>query len=217
VQSDDLSVKERAVLFALLGEAREVSNSQLAERAGFRLDGKERRKLNDLKLVDSRRTGRTYAHELTDAGWHWCATELSAGLRGRATSMEGALYAILGGLGRHLDDTGQSLADLFRRRSAAEATSSPHAQDVEKEDVEKLVIEAYHDLAAEPGEFVKVRELRDRLSVIARTDLDSALERMYRAQRVNLVPQDNQQALTDADRQSALRVGGEFKHLLSVR
>lgn len=217
MQSDDLSVKERAVLFALLGEAREVSNSQLAERAGFRLDGKERRKLNDLKLVDSRRTGRTYAHELTDAGWHWCATELSAGLRGRATSMEGALYAILGGLGRHLDDTGQSLADLFRRRSAAEATSSPHAQDVEKEDVEKLVIEAYHDLAAEPGEFVKVRELRDRLSVIARTDLDSALERMYRAQRVNLVPQDNQQALTDADRQSALRVGGEFKHLLSVR
>jgi hypothetical protein len=40
---------------------------------------------------------------------------------------------------------------------------------------------------------------------------------MYRAQRVNLVPQDNQQALTDADRQAALRVGGEFKHLLSVR
>jgi hypothetical protein len=78
-------------------------------------------------------------------------------------------------------------------------------------------MEAYQALAAEPGEFVKVRELRDRLSVIARPDLDSALERMYRAQRVNLVPQDNQQALTDADRQSALRVGGEFKHLLSVR
>jgi hypothetical protein len=212
MQSDDLSVKERAVLFALLGEAREVTNPQLAERAGFRLDGKERRKLNDLKLVDSRRTGRTYAHELTDAGWHWCATELSVGLRGRAASMEGALYAVLGGLGRHLDDTGQSLADIFRRRSADEATSSPQG-----EDVEKLVMEAYHDLAAEPGEFVKVRELRDRLSVIARPDLDSALERMYRAQRVNLVPQHNQQALTDADRQSALRVGGEFKHLLSVR
>jgi hypothetical protein len=50
MQSADLSVKERAVLFALLGEAREVTNSQLADRAGFRLDGKERRKLNDLKL-----------------------------------------------------------------------------------------------------------------------------------------------------------------------
>ncbi|HYZ62974.1 MAG TPA: hypothetical protein VE650_11025 [Acetobacteraceae bacterium] len=212
MQSADLSVKERAVLFALLGEAREVTNSQLADRAGFRLDGKERRKLNDLKLVDSRKAGRAYAHELTDAGWHWCAEELSAGLRGKATSMEGALYAILGGIDRHLNDTGQSLADIFRRRSADEAASSP--QD---EDVEKLVVEAYRDLAAEPGEFVKVRELRGRLSDIARPDLDSALERMYRAQRVNLVPQDNQRALTDADRQSALRVGGEFKHLLSVR
>jgi hypothetical protein len=212
MRPEDLSVKERAVLFALLGEACEVTNPQLAERAGFRLDGKERRKLNDLKLVDSRRTGRTYTHELTDAGWHWCAMELSAGLRGKATSMEGALYAVLGGLARHLDDTGQSLADIFRRRSADEAVSSPQG-----EDVEKLVMDAYRDLAAEPGEFVKLRELRDRLPVIARPDLDVALERLYRAQRVNLIPQANQQALTDADRHSALRVGGEFKHLISVR
>jgi hypothetical protein len=212
MQSDDLSVKERAVLFALMGEAREVTNPQLADRAGFRLDGKERRKLNDLKLVDSRKTGRTYAHELTDAGWHWCATELPAGLRGKATSMEGALYAVLGGLARHLDDTGQSPADIFRR-TTDEATPSPQGE----EDVEKLVTEAYRDLAAEPGEFVKLRQLRDRLSAVARPNLDSALEKMYRAQRVNLVPQANQQALTDADRRSALRVGGEFKHLLSVR
>lgn len=212
MQSDDLSVKERAVLFALLGEAREITNTQLAERAGFRLDGKERRKLNDLKLVESRKTGRAYAHELTDAGWHWCAAELSAGLKGKATSMEGALYAVLGGLGRHLDDTGQSLADIFRWRPADEA--APPRQGA---DVEKLVMEAYHDLAAGPGEFVRLRELRGRLSATARPDLDAALEEMYRAQRVNLVPQSNQRALTDADRQSALRVGGEFKHLLSAR
>lgn len=199
-------------MFALLAEASEVTNPQLAERAGFRLDGKERRKLNDLKLVDSRRTGRSYAHELTDAGWHWCAAELSAGLPGKAASMEGALYAVLGGLGRHLDDTGQSLADIFRRRPADEAAPSQRGGDVEK-----LVMEAYHELAAEPGEFVKLLDLRSRLSAIARPDLDAGLEEMYRAQRVNLIPQSNQQALTDADRQSALRVGGEFKHLLSAR
>src|ERR1700761_7176458 len=93
MQSDDLSVKERAVLFALMAEARELSNSELFERAGFRLDGKERRTLNDRKLVDSRRVGRGYAHELTDAGWDWCATHASSeGPQVRATSMEGALY-----------------------------------------------------------------------------------------------------------------------------
>ena len=86
-QPEDLSVKERAVLFALMGEAREISNPELEERAGFRLDGKERRRLNNLKLVDSRMVRRAYVHELTDAGWHWCATELSVGLHGKVTSI----------------------------------------------------------------------------------------------------------------------------------
>lgn len=214
MRSEDLSVKERAILFALLGEAREVSNPELAARWGFTLTGKERRVLNDRKLVESRRSGRTYAHELSDAGWRWCALELTAGPAGlgrNPASMERALYAVLGGLSRHLEDTGQSLADVFRQRSA-EAPGAPG-----HEDVELLVVDAYRALAAQPGEFVRLRELRERLSFIARADVDSALERMYRAQQVNLVPQENQQVLTEADRSSALRVGDEFKHLLSVR
>src|SRR5260221_12332120 len=125
MQPEDLSVKERAVLFALMGEAREVSNPELAEHAGFRLDGKERRKLNDLKLVASQKTGRTFTHELTDAGWRWCGTQLSAGLPGKASSSEGALYAVLGGLARYLDYTDQSLADLFRQRAANEISEIP--------------------------------------------------------------------------------------------
>jgi hypothetical protein len=91
MQPDDLSAKERAVVFTLMAEAREISNPELAQCAGFRLDGKERRKLNDLKFVDSRKTGRTYTHELTDAGWRWCATQLSAGLPGKASNSEGAV------------------------------------------------------------------------------------------------------------------------------
>jgi hypothetical protein len=215
MQPDDLSVKERAVLLALLGEAREISNPELAERAGFRLDGKERRKLNDLKLVESRKVGRAYAHELTDAGWHWCATELTAEPRGKVTSMEGALYAILGGLARHLEDTGQSLADLFRPRPAQE--SEPPVAAPRDGDITGLIETAYHGLADAPGKFVKISELRTQLSGISRADLNSALEGMYRSQRVNLVPQSNQQALTDADRQAALRIGGEDKHLILVR
>lgn len=209
MRSGDLSVKERAILFALLGEAREVSNPELAQRWGFTLTGKERRTLNQLKLVDSRRAGRTYAHELSDAGWRWCSQELPAGragLRGNPASMERALYAVLSGLSRYLDDTGSSLADVFGQRS----------QSPRHEDVEQLVMSAYRVLAAEPGEFVKLRELRERLSSIERDQLDSALERMYRARQVNLVSQANQQALMDTDRQSALRVGGELKHMISA-
>jgi hypothetical protein len=54
---DELSSKERAAMFALLAEARQLSNPELKERVGFPLDGKERRKLNDLKLVESGKVG----------------------------------------------------------------------------------------------------------------------------------------------------------------
>ena len=205
MQPDDLSAKERAVVFTLMAEAREISNPELAQCAGFRLDGKERRKLNDLKFVDSRKTGRTYTHELTDAGWRWCATQLSAGLPGKASNSEGALYAVLAGLARYLDYTDQSIADLFRQRAASKIN-----------DIDTLIKSAYHRLATEPGEFVKLRELRAQLPDIPRAELDSALERMYRTQQVNLVPQSNQQALTKADRDAALRIGGEAKHMISV-
>jgi hypothetical protein len=39
---------------------------------------------------------------------------------------------------------------------------------------------------------------------------------MFTVRRVNLIPQSNQQALTAADRESALRIGGEHKHLISI-
>jgi hypothetical protein len=209
MQGEDLSVKERAVLFALMGEAREVSNPELAERAGFRLDGKERRRLNGLKLVDSRKVGHAYAHELTDAGWDWCATHSSEGPQGSASSMEGALYAVLGGLARYLEYSEQSLADVFQQRD-------PEAPE-EPRDIAELISAAYRRLASEPGKFVKLRELRAELSDVPRSELDSPLEEMYRAQQVNLVPQANQQALTQADRESALRIGGEAKHMISIR
>jgi hypothetical protein len=78
------------------------------------------------------------------------------------------------------------------------------------------VTAAYRALAAAPGDFVSLRDLRERLADIPRPALDGALAAMFTAQRVNLVPQDNQQALTAADRASALRLGGEYKHLMSV-
>ena len=63
---------------------------------------------------------------------------------------------------------------------------------------------------------MKIFELRLRLVGIPRVDVDAALDRMYQEQRINLVPQADQQALTDADRESGLRVGGKPKHLISI-
>jgi hypothetical protein len=39
---------------------------------------------------------------------------------------------------------------------------------------------------------------------------------MYRGQRINLVAQADQESLTNADRESALLIGGSRKHRISI-
>jgi hypothetical protein len=203
--SDQLSAKERAALFVLMAEARKLSNPELEGRAGFRLDGKERRTLNDLKLVKSVQPGRAYEHELTPMGRQWCADQLSATPDRRDTNLERALYVILGHLGRFLERSGQTLDGIFNDKPAAPPV-----------DAESRIKTAYLELADKLGEFVKLSELRLKLPDVSSADLDSTLDRMYRGQRINLVAQANQGALSDADRESALLIGGKHKHLISI-
>ena len=219
---EELSARERAVLFALLAAARRLSNSELAAQIGLRLDGKERRRLNELKLVDSERAGREFTHELSDAGWRWCAEEFTAGLSGRSTILERALYQVLGRFEQCMTAEKLSLADVMtlgtktKPKGRHKRREAPDADVVVGGDLDVRVISAYQALAAFAGDLVKLRDLREKLADIPRSALDSTLITMFIAQRINLVPQSNQQALTAADRAAALRLGGEQKHLISI-
>jgi hypothetical protein len=206
------------VLFALLSEARKLSNTELQALIGIRLDGKARRKLNDLKLVESERPGRSFTHELSDAGWRWCADELSAGRAGRGTSLERSHYLVFGVFARYLSATHLSLADLvsFAPELPAEGKHVRRDAAAGDGDMTARVTAACQSLAARPGEFVKLTQLRERLADIPRSALDAALTTLFTTRRVNLIPQSNQQALTAVDRASALRIGGEHKHLISI-
>jgi hypothetical protein len=204
----EFSVKERAAMFALLAAAREVSNPELRQLVGFSLDGKERRHLNDCKLVESEKRGRAFAHELSDKGWRWCEDELAADPPRLAGIAERGHYLVFGMFARYLSASGLRLADI--------ASAKQEPSDDGAVDVIARVEDGYRALASADGAFVKLRELRAQLSDIARPDLDIVLAALFASQRINLVPQSNQQALTDADRESALRIGGENKHLISI-
>jgi len=206
VSRDDLTVRQRAVLFALLGEARPVANPELEELIGVRLDGAERRDLNDRKLVESTRAGRAFAHELSDAGWRWCAQELARTPAGRAGSLERAHYRVFAVFARYLDAAGLSLADIV----------CPDPSATDDDDLTESIDAAYRSLASASGQFVSLRELRGELSGRPRPDVDAALAALFTAQRINLIPQSNQRALSEADRAAALRIGGEDKHLISI-
>jgi hypothetical protein len=211
--NDDLTARERAVLLALMGVARAVSNPDLQRRAGLRLDGESRRRLNDRELVSSEMTGRSYAHELTKEGWEWCRHELTSERPSRAGSLGGALYAVLAGLAGYLDAAGLSLGAIFQGPADGPGADGEGPEAVS--DVETQVRTAYTKLARQPRDWVRLADLRPSV-VASRPDLDVVLTRLSRSQQATMMPAQDQRTLTPADEEAAIRIGGEAKHLISI-
>lgn len=84
--------------------------------------------------------------------------------------------------------------------------------------VEARVVAAYRRLAGGGAEWVRITRLRRVLADIPRAELDAALLRMERARPSHalLAPDEDQKSLTAADRESAVRVGDTYNHLLWV-
>lgn len=194
--ADQLTPSQRAVLLTLMASARELTNAEVQAVAGtFRRDARDA--LNDLKLVTSRKEGRTFVHELTDDGWARCREELLAERPARS-GVGGAVYAVLAGLDRYLEREDKQLSDVFRP------------------DVQAQVRGAYLRVAGRYGEWVGLADLRAALDGVPRDDVDTALERLASQPGVHVQGETNQQALTDADRAAALRLGGADRHAVKI-
>ncbi len=201
-----LSLPQFTALIVLAVVAGEISNTDLKERFGLTIDGQKRLRLNELKLVDSWKQGRTYTHVLTDRGWARLAEDLRAGAVPKLPGSAGSIArALLGWLPAYLDRSDQSLADVFQPLD-----SSPPA------DLEALIRAAYCGLAPRPGSWVGLARLRPLLGDAPRAQVDEALIRMERLPDVNLVPESNQKTLTPQDREAGVIIGGQEKHLLWI-
>jgi hypothetical protein len=212
---DALSAKERAALLGLMVVAREISNPEFREVIGFALDGKERRRLNERKLVTSELRGRSYVHELTDPGWRWCEEELTAGRPPRSGYLGGAFYALLANLPRFLGRADLRLADVFGRTDEPLRLAPPAAPVTPDGDIESRIRSAYRQLAREPRDWVRLAELRPLIGA-AREEVDAALRQLNRSHQASIIPEQSQRVLTQADEDAAVRIGGENKHLISI-
>ena len=197
----DLTGTERAVLLVLMAESRPVPNPELAT-LGPALDRTGRDKLNRLGLIESERVGNRFVHELTDRGWRLCRDLLAAGAPPRSTGPAKTLYTVLGALGRYLQHTDLSLADVF-------GPAAPPAT------VEERIRAAYDVLAPRPGGWVSLTRLRAELDV-PRADVDAALVALHRTPGVSVIPEENQKTLTAEDRAAAVVIGDRPKHLIAI-
>jgi hypothetical protein len=108
------------------------------------------------------------------------------------------LHGLLAALDRTIERGGPQLFELF------------------KPDAEVLIRKAYHELADGPAAPVRLSALRDAVDGVSRTDFDAELIRMAEHPAVHVRAEANQQTLTDADREAALRLGGEDRHNLQI-
>jgi hypothetical protein len=225
-----LSLKETAVMVILMAEARAIYNPDLETLAGFGLDGRERRRLNDLGLVRSNRQGRGNIHELTDHGWRMCRALLRSARPGRVGTAGGALYALLAGLERALAGRRMSPAEFFGPASGGESGRGADAGrsvdargDVDPGDgvdvgggVDAMIRSAYLRHAKRPGDWVGLAEIRSDLGSSSREDVDAALRRLAVLPDIRIIPIGNLKSLTQQDRDAAIRLGGELKHAMAI-
>ena len=204
--TDRLGHKQTAAMFTLLVLGREVSNPELREIVGFTLDSKERVELNKHDYVTSRKRGRALAHTITESGIAWCRGELGQEVppapRARSLLVP-AMYLLFGGFDAYLRRERLSLSDVF-------------SQHVEQASVEERIRTAYRKLAGTSHDWVGLADLRPLLGGAARADVDAVLKELSRGGRVTLVPESNRKALTAADHDAAIVIGGEANHLLSI-
>jgi hypothetical protein len=198
VPADELTGRERAIMLALMAEARSLTNKELYERTGLKLDGAPRRRLNERKLVDSEKVRRSLVHELTDDGWRWCRAEMARPRPAGSGSFGGALYAVLAALDRHLVSGDQQLSDVFR----------PSVAD--------RIRDAYTELAEKPEDWVRLSRLRVRLGDVGRQALDATLERMASTPGVHVVREPDPRSLSDEDREAAVVFGGDTRHMIMI-
>jgi hypothetical protein len=193
-----------------MAEARELTNKELSEVAGFTLTGKDNTGLERLGYVETDRSTRPFSHQLTDKGWHFTRTLHDTAPPKASGSAVQSLFTVLANVHRALDRLHLSHAEFFKRAAPVQTRAISSA------DVEASIREAYRELANTPGEWIGLADLRDRLADFDRTTVDEALRALERQDDVRIIPVANSKALSPRDREAALRIGNEENHTLAI-
>ncbi|MBM2620820.1 hypothetical protein JIG36_35505 [Actinoplanes sp. LDG1-06] len=195
--SGDLTPSEYAILLLLRDEDREISNTELDHRYGFRLTGALYARLNGTGYVITNTQQRPYRHRLSAAGTKVLreplVTDEEGDITEKRTFREKVLWAAL--LSLH-------------------AKSSVPAPD--NRSLDERVRAAYAEVAGGEGDWVSLTVIRPLLADVAKAELDRALEKMLDAPDVRLDTEANRHRVGDEEKAAAVRIGGEDRHKLAI-
>jgi hypothetical protein len=160
-------------------------------------------------LIVSEKRGRKGVWiEVADKGWAHAAENLGADLP-KSQAAAAILQAFLARLGAFLRARDISLAEFLSpaaERPAEAGAAGPLAERIRA---------AYLDVTGgRLNTRALLRDIRARLPDVDREALDAELLAMYRAASAALMPEDDRRALTTADHEAALVIGGAPRHVL---
>lgn len=215
MSKDDLTAVQCFVLLTLMIKAAPVPNPTFSN--SLKTDArKDLEKRGFIEIVGQR----PMSLELTQKGHDRAVAELGREQPPRSGSAGLALYTTLDFLGRLLDRTGLDARDLFRLRGVdallTAAPAAPAEPGATPDDLDARIRGAYAALVAKAGEFVMLDELREALPGVARPAVDAALVSMNLSADVHLIPESNQKVLTPRQREAAVSIGNQDRHLLGI-
>jgi hypothetical protein len=208
--------KQTLVLWALLANGGEGFGNEIKPE----VEKAEREALLKAGLISVEKRKRAFWLTVTDRGWRWAEDHLSDSLPDR--SYAGTL--ILAGWLRHLHvfmrATKTSLAEIMAPLSSDTARcGKPEmvGSSTDRSSLNERIRAAY--LSVTGGSFNKralLADLRRHMSDIDRNVLDDALVRMQRQGDAALMQLDNRPDITQADREAAIQIGQEPRHILWI-
>jgi hypothetical protein len=197
-----LTVRDQVSMFALLVLARPVTNRDLREFAGMEMTAQTLRNANPKngERIAVKKRGAVNTFKLTQTGESWCESALAAGRPDGAKFPASVLFAVLESVGHYLARSDVKIDEFF------------------KPDIENWIHSAYRELTVRrgPGSWIRLADLRPWLEGESRDAVDKALDRMIEQPDVQLMAQLNQRLLTNQDREAAVVIGGEPRHLLRI-
>ncbi len=203
--SDDLTPSDYAILLLLKNEKGEISNTELDNRYGFRLKGPIYAKLNGFGYVITNTQHRPYRHLLSQKGVNALSTQMvideeQVDATEKRTFRERVLWAAL---------TAEHQKNAVGRTVEEVPPPDTHSLD-------ERVRAAYAEVATGLGEWVDLTAIRPLLPDVAKSELDTALEKMLDAPDVRLDPEVHRHRLGRKEREAAVRIGGEDRHKLAI-
>jgi len=199
--------KRTLVLWALLANGGEAFGNEIKPA----VDKAEREALLAAGLISVEKRKRAYWIVVTDRGWRWAEDHLSDTLPDRSYAGTFILAGWLKHLQAFMHASKTPLAEILVPRS------TDSGKQTDKGSLAERIRAAY--LSITGGSFNKralLADIRKSLSDVSRDALDDALVRMQRQGDLTLMQLDNRPDITQADREAAIQIGQEPRHILWI-